>query len=406
MKYAAASSPVHWNRFCRSRSQLEIDAHLGAELAAAGRVLRRLDEPAQVQHGVQARSRARPPPAAPRRRCRASRARSAPSARSGCRSPAPSSPPRRNRPRGRFHRRPERVRHRVIERERAGVGALDRVGAVEVQLDVVVDAEVELEVRDDEPPRARAADRAELAGRPPRRPVSSHSRSVGSNRGPRPRDTRARAARSSRPSTRRRRLRGSTCVRRRATASSSALSFAWRAWPACAPVCASSWRAGAPPPAPAAAFARPVVRGRRPRCCCLRDRSRTPRSSAGGIRFARPARPLSVPPAASAAAWNASTRCAIGTEGDVQRMERLVGRRDPQIELARLAQAGAARELHRDRVADRERAPPCRKPSARGKVLNAQADVVEHARQDTVIHRDLWLRKLQPLADVELAPGE
>ena len=61
-----------------------------------------------------------------------------------------------------LQRRPQAVGHRVVERERTRVRAFDGVGAVQVQLDVVVDAEVELEVRDHEAPRAGAADGAEL----------------------------------------------------------------------------------------------------------------------------------------------------------------------------------------------------------------------------------------------------
>ena len=61
-----------------------------------------------------------------------------------------------------LHRRPERGRHRHVERERSRDRAFQHVRAVEVQLEVVDDAEVQLEVGDHQAPGGRAADDAEL----------------------------------------------------------------------------------------------------------------------------------------------------------------------------------------------------------------------------------------------------
>ena len=154
------------------------------------------------------------------------------------------------------------------------------------------------------------------------------------------------------------------------------------AWPPCGRLArrlaAPSWRACAPRRAPAAAFARPADRGRRPRCCCLRGRSRTPRNNAGDSRSRTPGAPLSMPPAASAAAWNASTRRRL------ERKAMCIGRSGLSVTvihrsgLPRLAQPGGARKFHRDRVADRGERRLVEGQRAR-QILNVQADVVEHA---------------------------
>ena len=125
-----------------------------------------------------------------------------------------------------------------------------------------------------------------------------------------------------------------------------------------------SWRGAAPPPATAAPFARPAVHGKRPRCCCLRDRSRTPRSSAGGIRSARPdcrcrCRPPPAPRRGTRRRWRGRSgrRCAPDESAF----------RSPQsTDPACRARRGPRRRETPSRPHSRwERAPPCRR-RARG----------------------------------------
>ena len=87
-------------------------------------------------------------------------------------------------------------------------------------------------------------------------------------------------------------------------------------------------RAGVPSPTSRAAS----PRGRRPRRCCRRGRGRRRRSSSGGSAGAGRAAPLSVPPAASAAAWNAlDLLLGVDPEGEVAERRRGLRRSDPEV---------------------------------------------------------------------------